>query len=68
VNGLERLNVEILSISQGLQDCLFRFYHILNSTSYVSNTVSGAGVYCGHNNFAGNGLIAKIKERNLFGF
>jgi hypothetical protein len=41
---------------------------ILNSPSYVSNTVSGAGVYCGHNNFAGNGPIAKIKERNLFSF
>jgi hypothetical protein len=42
--------------------------NILNGTSYLSNTVSGGGVYCECNSSAGNALIAKIKERNLFGF
>jgi hypothetical protein len=42
--------------------------NILNSTSYVSNTESGAGVYGRCNSSVGNAPISKIKERNLFSF
>jgi hypothetical protein len=44
------------------------FENIQNSTSYVSNTVSGAIVDCGCDSSAGNAPIAKIKGSNLFSF
>ena len=44
------------------------FENIQNSTSYVSDTVSGAGVDCGCNSSAGNAPIVKVKGSNLFSF
>ena len=49
-------------LPKGYKTVYSDFDNILNSTSYVSNTESGAGMYGGCNSSVGNASISKSKR------